>query len=60
MKLFSGRSGSDSARVLAIRLSANWIEERGSQLPGRRIETLDEIGALSGAESAATTWVPRQ
>jgi putative ABC transport system permease protein len=57
--------GFDPARVLAFRLSANWIEEEDRNRLVQRIEgTLGEIGALPGVESAATTWslpgVPRQ
>lgn len=57
--------GFDSARVLAFRLSANWIEEEDRHRLVQRIEgTLEEIGALPGVESVATAWslpgVPRQ
>lgn len=57
--------GFDPERVLAFRLSANWIEEEDRHRLVQRIEgTLDEIGALPGVESVATAWslpgVPRQ
>jgi len=57
--------GFDPSRVLAFRLSGNWGETQDRDRLVRRIDvTLEELGALPGVESAATSWslpgVPRQ
>jgi putative ABC transport system permease protein len=57
--------GFDPARVLAFRLSGNWIEEEDRNRLVQRIQgTLDEISVLPGVQTAATAWslpgVPRQ
>ncbi len=57
--------GFDPANVLAFRVSGNWNEARDRALLVQRIEgTMDQLRALPGVESVATSWslpgVPRQ